>query len=45
VTVARTLSDTFTGIDPTNAPMFVLVQVLGAGIAVLLLRVLFPTTK
>jgi arsenate reductase len=45
VTIARTLSDTFTGIDPTNAPMFVLVQVLGAGIAVLLLRVLFPTTK
>ena len=45
VTVARTLSDTFTGIDPTNAPMFVLVQVLGAGIAVLLLRVLVPTPK
>jgi arsenate reductase len=44
VTVARTLSDTFTGIDPTNAPMFILMQVVGAGIAVGLLRLLFPTT-
>ncbi|MBC8483691.1 MAG: aquaporin [Actinobacteria bacterium] len=45
VTVARTLSDTFTGIDPTCAPMFILMQVAGAGVAVGLLRVLFPTTE
>ena len=43
VTVGRTLSDTFTGIDPTCAPMFVVVQVFGAGVAVVLLRALFPT--
>jgi len=43
VTVGRTLSDTFTGIDPTCAPMFVVVQVVGAGVAVVLLRAFFPT--
>ena len=42
VTVGRTLSDTFTGIDPSCAPMFVLMQLVGVGVAVVLLRALFP---
>ena len=43
VTIGRTLSDTFAGIDPTCAPMFILMQMVGVGVAVALLRVLFPT--
>ena len=43
VTVGRTLSDTFTGIDPSCAPMFVVMQLVGVGVAVVLLRALFPT--
>ncbi|MBC8365653.1 MAG: aquaporin [Actinobacteria bacterium] len=42
VTVARTLSDTFAGIEPSSAPMFVLMQVAGVGVAVALVRVCFP---
>ena len=42
VTVARTLSDTFAGIEPSSAPMFVLMQVVGVGVAVALVKVLFP---
>lgn len=30
VTVARTLSDTFAGIDPASAPMFIAMQLVGA---------------
>ena len=43
VTIGRTLSDTFAGIDPTCAPMFILMQMVGVGVAVALLRALFPT--
>lgn len=42
VTVGRTFSDTFAGIDPTCAPMFVVMQVVGVGLGVALLRALFP---
>ncbi len=42
VTVARTLTDSFAGIDPTSAPMFVLMQVVGVAVAVALLRFLYP---
>jgi arsenate reductase len=42
VTIARTLSDTFTGIAPSSAPMFVLMQLVGAGIAYGLIRLLYP---
>ena len=42
VTVARTLSDTFAGIAPSSAPMFVLMQLLGGVLAVGLVRFLFP---
>ena len=34
VTVARSLSDTFAGIAPADAPMFILAQIVGALIAV-----------
>lgn len=44
VTVARVLSDTFAGIRPASVPMFVLMQVLGAALAVALVRFLFPVT-
>jgi arsenate reductase len=42
ITVARTLSDTFAGIDPASAPMFVLMQFAGAAFAYGLVRVLYP---
>jgi glycerol uptake facilitator-like aquaporin len=42
VTIARTLSDTFTGIEPSSAPMFILMQLVGAAIAYGLIRVLYP---
>jgi len=38
VTVARSFSDTFTGIRPADVPLFVLAQLAGAGLAVLLTR-------
>jgi arsenate reductase len=42
VTVARTLTDTFTGIEPSSAPMFILMQLVGAAIAFGLIRLLYP---
>ena len=42
VTVARTLSDTFAGIEPSSAPMFIAMQVLGAVLAFGLIRFLYP---
>jgi glycerol uptake facilitator-like aquaporin len=42
VTVARTLSDSFAGIAPASAPMFVVMQLAGATVAYGLVRVLFP---
>ena len=42
VTVARTLSDTFAGIAPSSAPMFVLMQLVGALAAFALIRFLYP---
>jgi arsenate reductase len=44
VTLARTLSDTFAGIDPASAPMFVLMQLVGAAVAFVLIAFLYPTT-
>ena len=45
VTIARTLSDTFAGINPANAPLFIAMQIVGAVIAVGVARVLFPSEK
>lgn len=44
VTVARTLSDTFAGIAPASAPLFIAAQLVGALAAVVVARVLFPAT-
>ena len=43
VTIARTLSDTFAGISPASVPMFVLMQLVGGGLALGVLRLLHPT--
>ena len=42
VTVARMLSNTFAGIKPSSAPMFIVMQLIGAGIAFGLIRFLYP---
>jgi arsenate reductase len=42
VSVTRTLSDTFAGIEPASAPMFVLMQLIGMALAVWAARVLYP---
>ncbi len=44
VTLGRTLSDTFAGIRPTDAPAFIAAQVLGGALALLAVRFLFPIT-
>ena len=36
VTVARSLSNTFAGISPTSVPLFIICQLVGAGIATVL---------
>ncbi|MBL0746783.1 aquaporin [Nocardioides baculatus] len=43
VTIARTLSDTFAGISPASVPMFVLMQLVGGGVALGVVRLLHPT--
>jgi glycerol uptake facilitator-like aquaporin len=43
VTIARTLSDTFAGIKPSSAPMFIVAQVTGGIAAVALALFLHPT--
>jgi arsenate reductase len=42
VTVARTLTDTFTGIDPASTPAFVAFQLVGAAVALAVIVVLYP---
>jgi arsenate reductase len=42
VTVGRMFSDTFAGIEPGSAPMFVLCQLVGGAVAVALIRALYP---
>jgi glycerol uptake facilitator-like aquaporin len=43
VTAARTLSNTFAGIAWRSAPAFVLAQLGGAALAVVVVRVLYPS--
>jgi len=43
VTVARTLSDSFAGIRPSSAPMYVVMQLVGGAIAFALVRFLYAT--
>jgi glycerol uptake facilitator-like aquaporin len=42
VTLARTLSDTFAGIDPTSVPAFVLAQLAGGALGLGVVWVLYP---
>jgi arsenate reductase len=42
VTIARTLSDSFAGIAPSSAPMFVVMQVAGMVVAFALVWLLYP---
>ncbi|MDP9396740.1 MAG: aquaporin [Actinomycetota bacterium] len=42
ITLARTLSDTFAGIAPSSAPMFVLMQLLGGALGLGAVLVLYP---
>lgn len=44
VTVARTLSNTFAGIEPASAPGFIAAQLLGTAAAIGLIRFLWPVT-
>ncbi|MFL6210157.1 MAG: MIP/aquaporin family protein [Pyrinomonadaceae bacterium] len=43
VTLARSVSDTFAGIRPADAPGFIIAQLLGAGAATALFRWLMPS--
>lgn len=42
ITVARSFTDTFTGIAPADIPAFVIAQIIGALAAMATMRVLFP---
>ncbi|WP_309111152.1 MIP/aquaporin family protein [Saccharothrix sp.] len=44
ITIGRVFSDTFAGIAPSSVPLYVLAQVIAVPLAVVLLRVLHPTT-
>ena len=43
ITVGRMFSNTFAGIAPSSAPSFIGAQVVGGVLAVVLIRVLYPT--
>ncbi|MBA3741505.1 aquaporin [Sporichthya sp.] len=45
ITIGRTLSDTFAGIDPTSVPAFVLAQLLGGALALGAVLALYPNAK
>lgn len=42
ITIARSLTNTFAGIAPHDVPLFIIAQLLGAALAALLARWLFP---
>jgi glycerol uptake facilitator-like aquaporin len=42
VTIARSLTDTFSGIRPSDVPAFILAQIAGAGVATVVFRWLVP---
>lgn len=44
ITIARSLTDTFAGIAPADAPMFIAAQLIGAFAAAAFARFLFPPT-
>lgn len=45
VTIARSLTDTFAGIQAANMPLFIVMQLLGAGAALLLARLVFSAAR
>ena len=45
ITIARSLSDTFAGIRPVDAPAFIAAQLVGALLALLAAQFLFSTPK
>lgn len=45
VTIARTMSDTFAGIAPSSAPLFIIMQIVGMVFAVSCAAFLFKPTK
>ena len=45
VTVARSLTDTFSGIHPASLLPFIGVQILGAAVAVPLMRAIYPAAS
>jgi glycerol uptake facilitator-like aquaporin len=45
VTTARMFSDTFAGIAPTSVAMFIVMQLLGGGLAYGLVRLLYPQAQ
>ncbi|HRE02305.1 MAG TPA: aquaporin, partial [Ilumatobacteraceae bacterium] len=45
VTIARTLSDSFAGIKPSSAPMFVLMQIVGMTVAYGLINFFYPHAR
>ena len=45
ITIGRTLSDTFAGIAPSSVPLFVLMQLLGAALAVGAVLALYPDAR
>lgn len=42
VTIARTLSDTFAGISPASVPMFLAMQLAGAGLGYAVIKSVYP---
>ena len=45
VTIGRTLTNTFAGIKPSSAPMFIVMQILGALVAIALGRFWYPNLR
>jgi glycerol uptake facilitator-like aquaporin len=42
VTIARSFSDTFAGIEPASVPAFVVAQLIATGVAIVLIRAIYP---
>jgi glycerol uptake facilitator-like aquaporin len=42
ITIGRMFSDTFAGIAPSSAPAFIVAQVIGGALAVVVIRALYP---
>lgn len=44
VTIARTLSDTFAGIEPASAPAFLAAQIAATAVGIVTIRVIYPNS-